>query len=58
MKLRTVFFFVLACWALPLFADDGHHHLMPGEKIGNVSFPTSCSAQVQPLFERGVALLH
>ena len=28
------------------------------EKLGKVSFPTSCSPAVQPLFERGVALLH
>jgi tetratricopeptide (TPR) repeat protein len=28
------------------------------EKIGRVTFPTSCSAAVQPSFERAVALLH
>jgi hypothetical protein len=28
------------------------------EKLGKVSFPTSCSAAVQPQFERAVALLH
>ncbi len=28
------------------------------EKIGKVSFPTSCSAAVQQEFERGVAMLH
>ena len=28
------------------------------EKLGKVSFQTSCSPAVQPLFERGVALLH
>ena len=35
--------------------DDGH--LAP-EKFGQVHFPTSCNAQVQPLFERGLTLLH
>ncbi|HEX2828640.1 MAG TPA: hypothetical protein VHP37_19960 [Burkholderiales bacterium] len=30
----------------------------PPEQLGKVSFPTSCSAAVQPQFERGVALLH
>src|SRR5438067_876627 len=30
----------------------------PPEKLGTVHFPTSCDAAVQPLFERGVALLH
>ena len=28
------------------------------EKLGTVHFANSCSAEVQPLFERGVALLH
>ena len=28
------------------------------EKLGTVSFPTSCSAAAQPLFNRAVALLH
>src|SRR6266481_2093593 len=28
------------------------------EKLGTVSFPTSCSAEVQKKFERGVALVH
>jgi hypothetical protein len=27
-------------------------------KVGNVDFPTSCSAAAQPMFVRGVALLH
>ena len=35
--------------------DDGH--LAP-EKFGQVHFPTSCNAQVQPVFERGLTLLH
>src|SRR5215470_14441712 len=28
------------------------------EKLGKVSFPTSCDPKVQARFERGVALLH
>jgi tetratricopeptide (TPR) repeat protein len=28
------------------------------ERLGRVTFPTSCSAEVQPEFERGMALLH
>ena len=28
------------------------------ERIGQVSFPTSCNPAVQPQFERAVALLH
>src|ERR1700742_367927 len=34
-----------------------HDHPIP-EKLGTVSFPTSCSAQVQGSFNRAVALLH
>lgn len=36
----------------------GHHHHDEPEKLGQVSFPTSCSPQSQPAMERGVALLH
>src|SRR5881409_2354908 len=35
--------------------DDGH---VAPEKFGQVHFPTSCNPQVQPVFERGLALLH
>src|SRR5438093_4797247 len=28
------------------------------EKLGKVTFPTSCDAKVQTQFERGVAMLH
>ena len=31
---------------------------LPGERLGTVSFPVSCSPQVQAQFNRGVALLH
>src|SRR5580765_1227717 len=59
MKLRTLFFFVLvACPLFSLLADEGHSHLAPGEKLGNVSFPVSCAAAAQKPFERGVALMH
>jgi tetratricopeptide (TPR) repeat protein len=29
-----------------------------GEKLGNVNFPISCNAEVQPAFNRAVAILH
>jgi hypothetical protein len=35
-----------------------HQHAAGGEKIGTVSFQTSCSTAVQPQFNRAVALLH
>ena len=38
-------------------AQEGHSHSTP-EKLGTVSFPTSCKPAVQPQFDRGVALLH
>jgi tetratricopeptide (TPR) repeat protein len=50
--------------AVALFAADapaqaGHHHPAGGaEKLGKVSFPTSCKAEAQPRFERAVAMLH
>src|SRR6478736_2855312 len=53
-----IFVFALVCLASPLLADEGHHHLGPDEKVGNVSFPTSCAAAAQKPFERGVALMH
>ncbi|HEY2171877.1 MAG TPA: hypothetical protein VGJ30_19795 [Candidatus Angelobacter sp.] len=48
----------LVCLASPLLADEDHHHLGPDEKVGSVSFPTSCVPAVQKPFERGVALMH
>jgi tetratricopeptide (TPR) repeat protein len=43
---------VAAAFAQTLFVPP------PGERIGQVTFPTSCSAAVQKAFERAVALLH
>src|SRR5690606_40679967 len=37
-------------------AHDGSGR--PPERLGKVSFPTSCDPKVQAQFERGVALLH
>src|SRR5258708_30054479 len=30
----------------------------PPDQLGNVNFPTSCTAEVQPTLEKEVALLH
>jgi hypothetical protein len=38
-------------------AQEDHHHGTP-EKLGRVSFPISCSPEVQEQFNRGVALVH
>src|ERR1039457_2197921 len=40
-----------------LSAQETHSHSAP-EKLGKVSFPTSCAPDVQEQFDRGVALLH
>ena len=53
------------CTALALFlaascgiqAQEAHDHGAP-KRLGKVSFAISCAAQVQPEFNRGVALLH
>src|SRR6476469_11144847 len=59
MKSKSVLFVLaLVCLASPLLADEGYHHLGPDEKVGSVSFPTSCAAAAQKSFERGVALMH
>lgn len=44
-------------WALPVRSEEVHSH-PPPEKLGKVSFPTSCSPGVARDFERSVALLH
>ena len=40
-------------------AQAAHHHPAgSAEKLGKVSFPTTCRAEVQPRFERAIAMLH
>jgi tetratricopeptide (TPR) repeat protein len=41
-----------------LSAQEPPHHHDADEKLGTVSFPTSCAPAVQSQFERGVALLY
>jgi Tetratricopeptide repeat len=60
MKLRIVLLaaVVSLCCSI-LFGDQGHQHAYnPNEKLGTVSFPTSCTPAVEKSFERGVALMH
>ena len=57
MKLRLIqisFALALAVHGLAQ-ADDTNSQSGP---LGKVGFPTSCDPKVQPLFERGVAMLH
>jgi hypothetical protein len=44
-------------WAIPAQSEESHSH-PPPEKLGKVSFPTSCAPGVAADFERSVALLH
>ncbi len=55
--LWRIFFTLLFVPALCLTAQEAHEHSAP-ETLGKVSFPISCSPQVQQQFDRGVALLH
>ena len=50
----------LSLLSLPSRADEQNSHSHFGDmgQVGTVQFPTSCSATVQPQFERAVAMLH
>src|SRR6266404_866418 len=51
-----LFSFVLAIPPAVLLADT--LSAAPPDQLGKVNFPTSCTAEVQPTIEKGVALLH
>jgi tetratricopeptide (TPR) repeat protein len=51
-KLWTLTVSTLLCACTSVFAHD------KADQLGKVSFPTSCNAKVQSLFETGVAMLH
>jgi tetratricopeptide (TPR) repeat protein len=57
-KLLAATIFALSFSASLLGANEEHHSHAAPEKLGSVSFPTSCAPVVQPAFERGMALLH
>ena len=61
LRLRTIFPVWFICLTLvnerSVAVAQEHEHPVP-EKLGTVKFPTSCSADAQPEFERAVALLH
>ena len=52
---KVAFLLVWTCSAVD--AQESHEHPVP-EKLGEVSFPVSCSPAVQAEFNRGTALLH
>ena len=49
---------VSALAAVSPVAGQEHQHGPGEQKLGTVRFPTSCNAAAQPVFERGVAMLH
>src|SRR6266567_9415737 len=49
-------FFILALQPAALRADTSS--AAPPDQLGKVNFPASCTAEVQPTIEKGVALLH
>lgn len=51
----TVTFLVLAS---PAFPQEHAHLATQGQRLGQLSFPTSCAPAVQEDFERAVAMLH
>jgi len=52
-------FFVLAVLAIrPATLQANASSFAPSDQLGKVNFPTSCTADVQPTIEKGVALLH
>src|SRR5262245_56348879 len=56
MKQRGLIALVLS--AILASAAGTHPAAAQAEKLGKVNFPISCSAGVQPQFDRAVALLH
>src|SRR6266496_349111 len=49
---------VLSCASSAIAQDAEEHQHSAPEKLGAVTFPTSCAVAVQKQFERGIALLH
>ena len=50
--------FALSLSSEALAQQHVHPPAAPGEKLGQVHFPTSCSTSVAPQFDRALALLH
>jgi len=62
MRLKRMFACVLLLFLLALRPSSAHADASAGTpspvQLGKVDFPTSCSAQVQPALENGLALMH
>jgi tetratricopeptide (TPR) repeat protein len=61
MRQHGLIALTIACWlaALPGVAQESHEHHHPEEEVlGHVHFPITCKPEVQPAFDRAMALLH
>jgi hypothetical protein len=62
--MKHIVLILIVCFAIApaALADDEpghmHHEDLTATQLGTVSFPVSCTKDVQKPFERGVALLH
>src|SRR5882724_9773918 len=55
---RAILVILALALSSPCFAQNEAHRHDVGEKLGSVSFPTSCVQATRAQFERGVALLN
>jgi tetratricopeptide (TPR) repeat protein len=55
---RAILVILVILLSSPCFAQNEAHRHDVGEKLGSVSFPTSCVQATHAQFEHGVALLH
>src|SRR5436305_14008407 len=55
MQIRRVLLLISLLFCSYAVAQDSK---ATSEQLGRVNFPTSCTAEAQPVFEKGVALLH
>jgi hypothetical protein len=62
MRQHALLAVTVTCWlaAVPVVAqEESHeHHHAEAEVLGRVNFPVTCKPELQPAFDRAVALLH
>ena len=58
MRFAIALLAVILAAFVPVWGDEGHQHQLTEQEVGSVHFANSCSAEVQPSFQRGIALLH
>jgi tetratricopeptide (TPR) repeat protein len=58
MRFPVVVVCVLLVSARGVWADESHQHELTEQQVGSVHFANSCAKDVQPAFQRAVALLH